>query len=173
MSTIDVALVQKTWDMVLPIADGAAKVFYDCLFELDPSLHRMFENTDMASQRKKLMQMISVAVRGLDRLDDLIPAVEALGRRHVGYGVKDSHYVTVGRALLWTLEIGLGEAFTPEAREAWTQTYATLAGVMQRAARDATAQDPAAVTIPTSHRGGHESGKRTTSPRKLGTFSAA
>ena len=170
MSTIDVALVQRTWDMVLPIADGAAKVFYDCLFELDPSLHRMFARADMAEQRKKLMQMISVAVRGLNRLDELIPAVEALGRRHVGYGVTDSHYVTVGRALLWTLEIGLGEAFTPEAREAWSQTYSTLASVMQRAARELSAQDGSTGHV--AHRGGHESGKRTTGPRKLGAYSA-
>ena len=170
MSTIDVALVQKTWDMVLPIADGAAKVFYDCLFELDPSLHHMFAHADMVSQRKKLMQMISVAVRGLDRLDQLIPAVEALGRRHVGYGVKDSHYVTVGRALLWTLEIGLGDAFTPEARAAWAETYSTLAGVMQRAARDLAADDGSIVAL--SHRASHESRQRTTSPRKLGTHCA-
>ena len=136
MHTIDVALVQQTWEMVLPIADGAAKVFYDCLFELDPSLHRMFAHTDMAEQRKKLMQMITVAVRSLDRLSEVIPAIEAMGRRHAGYGVTDAHYATVGAALLWTLEIGLGDAFTPAARAAWSETYSTLAGVMQRATRD-------------------------------------
>ena len=134
MPTIDVALVQNSWEQVLPIADDAAQLFYGRLFELDPSLRALFSHSDMAEQRKKLMQMITVAVRGLARLNELVPAVEALGRRHVGYGVTDQHYETVGAALLWTLEQGLGEAFTPEVREAWIATYYTLADVMRNAA---------------------------------------
>ena len=87
----------------------------------------------MKEQKMKLLQMLGMAVKGLDNLEQLVPAVENLGRRHVGYGVKDSHYDTVGDALLWTLEKGLGEAFTPEVMEAWTQTYITLATVMKNA----------------------------------------
>ena len=128
------ALVRETWAAVAPIAPTAAALFYGRLFELDPSLRRLFGSTDLAEQGKKLMQTLSVAVASLDRLDALIPAVEALGRRHVGYGVRDDHYATVAQALLWTLEQGLGPAFTAEAREAWTAVYLTLAGVMQRAA---------------------------------------
>jgi hemoglobin-like flavoprotein len=130
-----VVLVKQSWEQVLPIADTAARLFYQRLFELDPSLRRMFSQTDMAEQRKKLMQMITVAVRGLERLDELMPAVEALGRRHAGYGVTDTHYGTVASALLWTLEKGLGDAFTPAVRSAWTETYTLLAAVMQRGAR--------------------------------------
>ena len=136
MQSINVALVQRSWEQVLPIADEAAQLFYTRLFQLDPSLRPMFAHSDMKEQRKKLMQMITVAVRGLERLNELVPAVEALGRRHVQYGVTDSHYDTVGAALLWTLEQGLGEAFTPETREAWTATYLTLARVMKGAAKD-------------------------------------
>jgi hemoglobin-like flavoprotein len=134
MQTINVALVQQTWEMVVPIADDAAQLFYNRLFELDPSLKPMFAHSDMREQRKKLMQMITVAVRGLGRLDELLPAVQALGKRHVGYGVTDAHYDTVGSALLWTLEQGLGPAFTDEARQSWAETYNTLAGVMKAAA---------------------------------------
>ena len=90
----------------------------------------------MAEQRKKLMQMITVAVRGLERLDDLVPAVEALGRRHTGYGVTDQHYATVGAALLWTLEQGLGDAYTPEVHAAWSETYTLLASVMKGASAE-------------------------------------
>ena len=169
MTPEQISLVQNSWKSVLPIADSAAELFYGRLFEIDPNLRPLFRG-DMKEQGKKLMQMISVAVRGLQRLDDLIPAVEALGRRHVGYGVTDAHYVTVGRALLWTLEIGLGDAFTPEARTAWSDTYATLAGVMQRAAHDVTPPHGSHARV--SRRGGYEPGKRTTGPRKLGTFSA-
>jgi hemoglobin-like flavoprotein len=63
-----------------------------------------------------------------------VPVVEDLGKRHVGYGVKAEHYDTVGAALLWTLAKGLGDAFTEEAKAAWTETYVTLATVMKTAA---------------------------------------
>jgi hemoglobin-like flavoprotein len=139
MRESQVTLVQESWEQVLPIADTAAQLFYQRLFELDPSLRRLFTQTDMSEQRKKLMQMITVAVRGLTRLDELVPAVEALGNRHAGYGVTDAHYGTVATALLWTLEQGLGEGFTPPVREAWIETYTILATVMQNGAKQSAA----------------------------------
>ena len=126
-------LVQESWSAVEPIADTAAELFYGRLFEIDPSLKPLFRG-DMKEQGKKLMQMITVAVRSLDRLDTIVPAVEALGRRHVGYGVTDGHYDTVASALLWTLEKGLGEKFTAAVKDAWVETYTLLATVMKRAA---------------------------------------
>jgi hemoglobin-like flavoprotein len=129
-------LVQESWMQVEPIADTAATLFYDRLFELDPALRPLFSSTDLREQKKKLMQTLTVAVRGLYRLDELTPALEALGRRHVGYGVQDAHYETVGQALIWTLEQGLGASFTPEVRDAWVETYALVTSVMQRAARE-------------------------------------
>jgi len=95
-------LVQESFAGIAGIADDAAVLFYQRLFELDPSLRPMFRG-DMAEQRKKLMQMLTAAVKGLDRLDQLVPVVQDLGRRHAGYGVEDRHYDTVGAALLWTL----------------------------------------------------------------------
>lgn len=126
-------LVQESWAKVAPIADTAAALFYARLFELDPAVQPMFANLDMKEQGRKLMQMIGTAVRGLDTLGELVPAVQALGKRHVGYGVKAEHYDTVGTALLDTLDKGLGDEFTPEVREAWTITYTTLATVMKEA----------------------------------------
>ena len=123
-------LVQDTFDSIAPIADDAAALFYRRLFELDPSLRTMFRG-DMAEQRRKLMNMIGAAVRGLDRLEQLVPVVQDLGRKHVGYGVEDRHYDTVGAALLWTLEKGLGSGFTPEVKEAWAAVYGLLASTMQ------------------------------------------
>ena len=126
-------LVQESWEKVVPIAETAAELFYGKLFELDPSVKPMFANSDMKEQGKKLMTMIGVAVKGLDTLGELVPAVQALGKSHVNYGVKAEHYDTVGAALLDTLSKGLGEAFTPETEEAWTITYTTLATVMKEA----------------------------------------
>jgi hemoglobin-like flavoprotein len=113
MTPTQVGLIRESWAAVEPIADAAAGLFYGRLFELDPALERLFRKTDMDRQRKVLMQTLTVVVKTLDRIEQLLPAVEALGRRHAGYGVRDSHYATVGAALLWTLEQGLGEAFTP------------------------------------------------------------
>ena len=129
-------LVQNSFATIAPIADDAAVLFYRRLFEIDPSLQRMFRG-DMSEQRKRLMQMIAVAVKGLDRLEQLVPAVQDLGRRHARYGVEERHYETVGEALFWTLEKGLGSAFTPEVRAAWTAVYGILAATMKEAARDA------------------------------------
>jgi hemoglobin-like flavoprotein len=126
-------LVRDSWEKVEPIGEVAAALFYGRLFELDPTLRFLFRG-DMAEQGRKLMQTLSVVVRGLDRLEELVPAVEALGRRHGAYGVQDSHYETVKASLLWTLERGLGAEFTPAARHAWTEAYGLLATIMKRAA---------------------------------------
>jgi hemoglobin-like flavoprotein len=138
LTPVQKTLVQESFATIIPIADDAAALFYRRLFDLDPSLERMFRG-DMAEQRKKLMQMLTAAVKGLNRLDQLVPVVQELGRRHAGYGVTDRHYATVGKALLWTLEKGLGSAFTPETREAWATVYGLLATTMQHAAREALA----------------------------------
>ena len=132
-------VVRDCWARVKPIADTAAGLFYDRLFEIDPSTRPLFKSEDLSEQRRKLMQTLDLLVQGLDRLDDLVPAIEALGRRHLGYGVQDAHYGSVGEALLWTLEQGLGEHWTPEARDSWTELYGLATGVMQKAAKDAEA----------------------------------
>jgi hemoglobin-like flavoprotein len=119
MTPAQKTLVQRTFAQVVPIADTAAALFYGRLFESDPALRPLFKG-DIVEQGRKLMQMIGVAVNGLDRLDRIVPAVQQLGIRHVAYGVKEEHYSTVAAALLWTLEQGLGPDFTPEVRDAWT-----------------------------------------------------
>ena len=133
MPTItQIELVQRTFAIVAPIADDVAALFYRRLFEIDPSLESMFKG-DMADQRRKLMVMLTAAVKGLPRLDRLIPVLEDLGRRHAEYGVVDGQYETVGEALLWTLREGLGEAFSAEVEQAWSSAYAVLAATMKQA----------------------------------------
>jgi hemoglobin-like flavoprotein len=128
-------LVKTTWSMVVPIADTAAGLFYDRLFAIDTSTRSMFAATNMAEQRRKLMQALSFVVGGLDRTDQLLAVVQSLGRSHLRYGVTDRHYDSVGAALLWTLEQGLKDAWTPAVKDAWTAAYALVAGVMRDAAR--------------------------------------
>ncbi len=133
-------LIQKTWAQLVPIADQAAAIFYQRLFEIDPSTRALFAATDMVQQRKKLIQILSVAVSSLDNLGALSKTVDDLGRRHAGYRVKDSHYDSVGIALLWTLEQGLGRAWSPEAAAAWKEVYGLLATIMRQAQQEATAK---------------------------------
>ena len=135
MTPKQISVVKQTWAQVVPISDQAAALFYGRLFELDPSLSSLFSG-DMVAQGKKLMSMLNTAVSTLDVMANLTPALQALGKRHVGYGVKAADYDTVGAALLWTLEQGLQEGYTEEVAEAWTQAYATLAGVMVEAAAE-------------------------------------
>ena len=133
MTPEKIALVKSSWQQVLPIQKDAAERFYGRLFEVDPSLRPLFKG-DMAEQGRKLMTMINTVVMSLDRLDPLLGTVEDLGRRHVGYGVTEAHYDTVGSALLWTLGQGLGAQFTPPVEVAWAEAYTTLASVMKQAA---------------------------------------
>lgn len=139
MTPAEIALVKDSFRKLAPIADQAAALFYARLFELDPSLRALFHG-DMAEQGRKLMHMIGLAVGGLDRLEELVPAVRQLGLRHAAYHVRDEHYETVGEALLWTLGRGLGPAFTPELQAAWAKTYWTLAETMKAGARDGAAR---------------------------------
>jgi nitric oxide dioxygenase len=131
-----ITLVQNSFRKIAPISDEAAQLFYTRLFELDPTLRHMFPS-DLADQRRKLMQTLSVTIGSLRYLDGLIPTIEALGRRHAAYGVRPGHFATVADALLWTLAQGLGPAFTPEVRSAWIAVYSVLADRMQRGITDA------------------------------------
>jgi hemoglobin-like flavoprotein len=124
-------LVQSSFRQVIPIAEIAAKMFYDKLFEIDPQLRILFK-TDLQEQGHKLIHMIGIAVKKLDQLNELLPALHFLGSKHIAYGVQAKDYDTVGEALIWTLEQGLGAAFTPEVKQSWIAVYQLLASAMQQ-----------------------------------------
>jgi hemoglobin-like flavoprotein len=138
MTPEQIQLVQTSFAAIAPIADQAGMMFYDRLFAIDPSLRPLF-NGDIAEQGRTLMKMIAVAANGLDKLDTIVPAVQALGVRHAGYGVTSAHYDTVATALLWTLGQGLDDGFTSEVETAWVAAYTLLATTMQAAAAAAKA----------------------------------
>ena len=129
MTPDQVNLVQQSFAKVAPISEQAAVLFYDRLFEVAPGVKAMFP-ADMTEQRKKLMMILAAVVNGLGNLQSILPAASALAKRYVGYGAQAAHYPVVGSALLWTLEKGLGDAWTPELAEAWSAAYGTLSGYM-------------------------------------------
>jgi nitric oxide dioxygenase len=133
MDKRQIGLVKTTWEQVIPVANSAADMFYEKLFEMDGSLRAMFPR-DLSDQKKKLLSTLSRVVSSLDRLPEVLPAVQALGRKHTDYGVKEQHYQTVGAALLATLEASLGDKFDPETRAAWADVYGVLSKAMSQAA---------------------------------------
>lgn len=134
MNDTEIKLVQDSFEQVVPIAETAATLFYEDLFETAQEVRPLFAKTDIKDQGAKLMTMLTVVIRGLNDLDKIVPAAETLAVRHVDYGVKSEHYGKVGASLLRTLKKGLGDDFTPEVENAWTSIYSALSTVMIQAA---------------------------------------
>ena len=139
MTPEQIALVQDSFAKVVPIKGLAAELFYTRLFEIAPEVQPLFKG-DMSEQGAKLMATLGVVVNGLKDLDAILPAAKDLAARHVTYGVTPAHYEPVGAALLWTLEKGLEDAWTPEVAEAWTTAYTTLSTVMVESAYERCAE---------------------------------
>lgn len=124
--------MQESFAWLEPRTELVATLFYARLFALDPALRPLFRG-DLKAQGHHLMETLALAIRGLDRLDELVPTLQHLGRRHAVYGVRNQDYGTVGAALLWTLEQALDERFTTELAGAWAAAYGLLATTMQEA----------------------------------------
>src|SRR5262245_2459315 len=131
MTPQQIALVQSSFKSVVPIAPKAADLFYDRLFEIAPDVRKLFP-ADLAVQKVKLMAMLAKVVNNLHQLEAILPSLRQLGERHRHYGVSADHYAPVGAAILWTLEQGLGSAFSPDVKAAWTEAYYALAGAMRQ-----------------------------------------
>jgi nitric oxide dioxygenase len=129
MTPEQVKSIQESFAKVAPIADAAAALFYNRLFEIAPEVKPLFRG-DMTEQGRKLMKTLIIVVNGLGNLQTILPAASALAKNHVAYGVKSSHYTPVGEALLWTLQHGLGSDWTPELAGAWSTAYTTIANFM-------------------------------------------
>ena len=148
MTPKQIELIRQTWRSVASLGDTAAQIFYHRLFEIDPGTKPLFADTDMSTQSQKLLDALGFVVKSADHPEKLVPLLQELGRRHVRYGVEDRQYQTVGAALLWTLEQGLGSAFTDDVRGAWTAAYTLVADTMVQAAQDMRAEQNAMTAIP-------------------------
>ena len=148
MTPQQIKLVQDSFKHVVAIKEQAASLFYKRLFERSPQLRGLFKG-NMDEQGRKLMMVLATVVGGLHRLEDIVPTVRQLGRKHATYGVKDDHYPLVGSALIWTLRQGLGARFTADVEAAWAAAYTLLAQAMKDGARQAeTPAVPSAVRVP-------------------------
>jgi len=134
MTPKQIDLVKKSWDLVLPLASTAGPLFYQKLFELDPALKHLF-NKPIDQQVNKLFAALTFAIKGLDDITLIVATVEALGIKHLDYGIKDKDYETVGTALMWTLDKALGDSYTEELEAAYIAVYTALANIMNDAAK--------------------------------------
>ena len=133
MTEAEIRIVKQSWKTLRAIDPAiVGDLFYSKLFMATPSLRNMFPKK-MDDQYNKLMDMLSVIIARLDRIDELSADIAAMARRHVHYGVRPAHYKLVGNALIWTLKQGLGQDWTPEVEKAWTKCYSLLSGVMIKA----------------------------------------
>lgn len=133
MTDRQIQLIEETWDYVILNTEKAGELFYTRLFERYPEVRPLFKSS-MDEQSRKLIALITFAVNKLRNLDTIVADVQALGKRHVAYGVDASHYQMVGECLLWTLEQGLAEQWNEEVKQAWTALYVTLAEIMMKVA---------------------------------------
>jgi hemoglobin-like flavoprotein len=133
MNPEQIRRVRDSFAKISPRAQELGAAFYDTLFRINPASRVLFP-ADMASQTRKLTDMLASIVDGLDDSEAVHRMFEELGRRHIGYGVEESHYDDVGAALLQALRGALQDDFTDEVEEAWATIYGDLAETMIAAA---------------------------------------
>jgi hemoglobin-like flavoprotein len=128
MTPQQVGQVQASFVKIIPIANRAADLFYSRLFETAPETRALFHG-DIDTQGQKLMSALATVVNSLCDFESIVPIAHDLTKRHIPYGVAAEHYSLVGSALLWTLEQGLNDEFTPALRAAWEAAYSALSEV--------------------------------------------
>ncbi len=129
MTERQIQLVQQSWTIVKPVSQQAGGIFYEKLFAAAPQLRHLFKQ-DISSQVEKLVTMLGYVVTRLNRLNEIIPEVEALGQRHQQYGAEPAHYDLVGSTLVATLKAGLADKWNDELLEAWVAAFGTLKAAM-------------------------------------------
>ncbi len=133
--SMDVALLKQSFEMVAPQKEAFAHSFYQRLFSYYPQTQQLFAKTDMKRQEGSLVATLAMVIAGVERGDNLTPALQALGGKHVRYGAEADYYPLVGGVLLETLEEYLGPNFTPEVQEVWSQAYEVISTQMLEGAR--------------------------------------
>ena len=127
---LQVELLEQSFESIKPQANEFVASFYDNLFTANPEAKPLFDTTDMAAQKKKLLASLVLVVDNLRKPDVLDGALRGLGARHVKYGALPAHYPLVGSALLTTFEQYLGDRWTPKVKDAWVGAYGTISEIM-------------------------------------------
>jgi methyl-accepting chemotaxis protein len=132
---MNIALLRESFDLIIPQKEAFAHSFYERLFTDYPQTQALFAHTNMEKQEDALVATLAVVVAGVERGDNLVPALRTLGEKHHHYGAVEAHYPVVGSVLLETLSEYLGPKFTPEVKETWSQAFAVISGQMVEGAK--------------------------------------
>ena len=131
---MDAVLLRSSFDLIAD-KNQFVETFYEILFETYPQVHPLFANTNIPHQARMLADVLETVVEGVEMGEDLTPILQALGARHITYGVLPEHYPMVGDALITTFQKGLGSQWTPAFQNAWLQAFTVIAQVMTSAVR--------------------------------------
>lgn len=115
-------LIEESFFLIDAMSDQAADLFYQRLFEVDPSLVSSFSG-DLTDLKLRFITALKNLVTGVRKPDQLPHFANDFGRLHADYGVTDEHYVHFAEALMWMLDQLLGDELTEEMRRAWTGLY--------------------------------------------------
>jgi nitric oxide dioxygenase len=127
---MDVKLLRESFDLIAPNKQQFAQDFYNRLFSLYPQTQSLFASTDMKQQEAALMGAIAGVIAGIEKGENIIPALHKLGAKHAGYNVKSEHYPLVGTALIETLQQHLQDKFTPLIQQSWLEAYGVISEQM-------------------------------------------
>mmetsp|Transcript_38099 Transcript_38099/g.85653 ORF Transcript_38099/g.85653 Transcript_38099/m.85653 type:complete len:440 (+) Transcript_38099:183-1502(+) len=133
--------VKTTWAIVgEELGVEATVTFYHRLFELHPEVKPMFSNFseegyDIYEQAEKLFNTLCVAVEFLNDVENLIPILQDLGKKHaMKWNVQRFHYEAVGGCLIWTLRTSLGDdVWTDDTEDAWVWVFNAISKTMSDA----------------------------------------
>jgi hemoglobin-like flavoprotein len=129
MTERQILLVKNSWSYVIVKAEEAGLLFYNRLFEIAPELKSMFK-TEPKDQSRKLINMVTLIVSKLQKLQEIEDEIKGLAVRHRKYGVDTAYYRIVGAAFIWTLQRGLKEKWNEELEEAWVAVYTVISDAM-------------------------------------------
>ncbi len=128
--SLNVDLLEQSFDQVKPYGTDFAETFYSYLFTAHPEAKPLFAHTNMPEQRKKLLDSLVLVIENVRTPDALVSPLRGLGARHVKYGALPEHYPWVGEALLKTFEFYLGSNWTADVKQAWVGAYQTITQIM-------------------------------------------
>ena len=134
---LELEYLETSFDLVAPRGEALMDTFYARLFAAAPAVKPLFAGTDLRRQKGMLLSALVLLRKSLRDLDAIIPALRAMGARHVGYGARPEHYPVVGEVLIASMAEVAGDAWRPEYERAWEAAFGVVAGAMLEGAADA------------------------------------
>ncbi len=131
LSADTIARVKATVPALAEHGEAITLAMYARLFQ-DDHIKALFNHANQATgaQPKALAGAILAYAQNIDNLGAVLPVVERIAHKHVGYHILSEHYPFVAKALLGAIKDVLGDAATDEILAAWGEAYWFLADIL-------------------------------------------